>query len=63
MSAFLPDSPQGNISFAVGDIGEPPVQERAAAFDLTHVRYVLAGAAQVGLEKVVQHLAGESLLP
>ena len=58
MSAFLPESPQGNITYAAGDIGEPPVEERTAAFDLTHVRYVLPGVAQVGVDKAVQNLAG-----
>lgn len=62
MNEFLPESPHGNISFAVGDVGEPPVKERAAEFDLTHVRYVLAGAAQVGVDKAVQNLAGEGRL-
>lgn len=58
MSQFIPESSQGNISYAVGDVGEPPAPERTGVFDLTHVRYTLAGAAQAGIEKSVQNLAG-----
>lgn len=62
MSSFIPKSPEGNMSFAVGDVGEPPVPERAGTFNLTHVRYVLAGAAQAGIDKAVQNLAGRYTL-
>jgi hypothetical protein len=60
MSQFLPPSPQGNISYSVGDVCQPPSPELAGVFDLTHVRFVLAGAAQAGLEKAIQNLAGRS---
>jgi hypothetical protein len=60
MSSFIPKSPEENMRFAVGDVGEPPVPERAATFDLTHVRYVLAGAAQAGIDRAVQNLAGKA---
>lgn len=56
--SFLPQSPQGNIRYAVGDICEPPVAGHANAFDLTHVRYVLPGSAKVGVETAVSNLAG-----
>lgn len=58
MKQFLPESPSGNISFAVGDICKPPIPDHAAVFDLTHVRYVMAGAGSVGIDQAVQNLAG-----
>lgn len=61
MSSFLPKSSQGNISFALGDVGEPPVPERTGVFDLTHVRFLLAWALTAGIDKVIQNLAGTHL--
>jgi ubiquinone/menaquinone biosynthesis C-methylase UbiE len=62
MPGFLPPAGDGNISYAVGDVCEPPVPERAEAFDLTLVRYTLAGAAAYGIDKAVANLVGEGLM-
>jgi SAM-dependent methyltransferase len=59
MSGFLPPTADGNISYAVGDVCEPPVPERSAVFDLALVRYTLAGAAAYGIDKAVANLVGE----
>jgi hypothetical protein len=61
LNTFLPKSPQGNISFALGDVGEPPAPERTGVFDLTHVRFLLAWALTAGAEKVIKNLAGMNL--
>lgn len=58
VSSFLPESPQGNISYALGDVGEPPAPERTGVFDLTHVRFLLAWALTAGADKVIMNLAG-----
>jgi hypothetical protein len=59
MAPFLPTSPQGNIRYVQADICEPPKGDLAGSFDLTHVRYVLAGCARVGLDTAVANLAGK----
>lgn len=63
MSQFLPASPpEKNVTFAVWDVTESPAPERTAAFDLTHVRYVLAGAGAQGIDKAIQNLV-DTLAP
>jgi hypothetical protein len=57
MKAFLPESPQANISYDVYDICEPPSGNLAGSFDLTHLRFVLGGSAKVGVDAAVSHLA------
>lgn len=59
LATFLPKSPQRNISFALGDVGEPPAPERTGVFDLTHVRFLLAWALTAGADKVIKNLAGK----
>lgn len=63
LTTFLPKTPQGNISFALGDVGEPPAPERTGVFDLTHVRFLLAWALTAGADKVIKNLAGMNLNP
>lgn len=59
MPSFLPPSAGDNITYQVYDVCEPPTGELKEAFDLTHVRYVLPGAARVGHQAAVSNLAGE----
>lgn len=63
MPSFLPkEDPSGNIRYVIHDICEPVASDLQEAFDLTLVRYVLAGSARVGIEAAVKHLVS-SLKP
>ncbi|KAF4964762.1 hypothetical protein FSARC_7361 [Fusarium sarcochroum] len=53
--SFLPPS-KDNITYEVYDLCETPSKELTEAFDLTHVRFVLPGAAKVGYQKAVDNL-------
>ena len=50
------------IHYTTQDINKPFSPELQGAFDLTHVRYVLAGGGQAGLQACIKHLAS-SLAP
>ncbi|KAF4342161.1 beta-glucosidase [Fusarium beomiforme] len=56
VEAFLPASDDG-IKYEVYDLCEPPKEELTGAFDLTHLRYSILGAAKVGYQKAIDHLA------
>ncbi|KAL6916765.1 hypothetical protein ACHAPO_006878 [Fusarium lateritium] len=56
VEAFLPPSEEG-LRYETYDLCEPPRQELTEAFDVTHVRFVIPGAAKVGYQKAVEHLA------
>ncbi|KAJ4252360.1 hypothetical protein NW762_010958 [Fusarium torreyae] len=56
MKSFFPPS-EGNISFQVYDICDPPDNKLKEAFDLTHIRYVLSGSSKVGFSQAVKNLA------
>ncbi|KAG7406648.1 Methyltransferase psoC [Fusarium oxysporum f. sp. rapae] len=56
VEAFLPAS-EGGIHFEVYDLCESPRDELIGAFDLTHMRYSILGAAKVGYQKAIDHLA------
>lgn len=62
MKGFLPEAPQGNISYVVWDANEEPAADLRAAFDLTHVRYLIAGLGKLGVDKAVENLACKSSL-
>jgi SAM-dependent methyltransferase len=63
MPSFLPkQDPSGSIRYVIQDICEPFASDLQAAFDLTLVRFVLAGSARVGIEAAVNHLVS-SLKP
>ncbi|KAF2103336.1 hypothetical protein NA57DRAFT_72312 [Rhizodiscina lignyota] len=55
-AAFLPESPQGNIRYAVGNVCDPPPAEHVRAFDLTHVRSLLVGCGSVSIDNPVSNL-------
>lgn len=57
-ATFLPEAPDGNIRYTVGDICSPPSEDLAGHFDLTHVRLVLPFTGKVGPEKAVANMAG-----
>ncbi|KAJ4244744.1 hypothetical protein NW762_014320 [Fusarium torreyae] len=54
VKSFLPPSKE-NVTYKVYDLCEPPSKE-LSGFDLTHVRFVLPGAAKVGYQKAVDNL-------
>jgi hypothetical protein len=56
IEAFLPAS-EGNIHFEVYDLNEGPREQLVRAFDLTHMRYSILGAAKAGYQKAIDHLA------
>ena len=56
VEAFLPAS-EGGIRFEVYDLCEVPGDQLVGAFDLTHMRYSILGAAKVGYQKAIEHLA------
>ena len=58
VDAFLSPSEAG-LRYELYDLCEEARGELTGAFDLTHVRFVLPGAAKVGYQKAVDHLAGE----
>jgi hypothetical protein len=60
MRQFLPPSPEGNIRYQYYDVCEPPTGNLREAFGLTHVRYVLVGAAKVGVDTAVSNLVGNA---
>jgi len=63
MPSFLPkENPSGNIRYVVQDICEPFASDLQSKFDLTTIRFVLAGAAKVGLETAIRNLVS-SLAP
>lgn len=58
MPSFLPkENPSGNIRYVVQDICEPFPSDLQNSFDLTLLRYVLAGGAKVGIKGEVTNLA------
>ncbi|RGP70960.1 hypothetical protein FSPOR_3647 [Fusarium sporotrichioides] len=56
VKAFLPP-PEEGLRYETYDLCEPPRQGLIGVFDLTHVRFVIPGAAKVGYQKAVEHLA------
>ncbi|RFN53281.1 methyltransferase protein [Fusarium flagelliforme] len=56
IEAFLPPSEEG-LRYELYDLCEEARGEMTGAFDLTHVRFVLPGAAKVGYQKAVDHLS------
>ena len=58
MPNFFPPGPQGNITYETLDVTEPFPEHLQNTFDLTHLRYVLAGAGKCGIEKAIENLAG-----
>ncbi|QGI70868.1 hypothetical protein CEK27_003197 [Fusarium fujikuroi] len=56
VEAFLPD-PERGINFEVYDLCEFPGDRLVGVFDLTHMRYSILGAAKVGYQKAIDHLA------
>ncbi|GKU20430.1 methyltransferase protein [Fusarium langsethiae] len=60
LEAFLPSSEEG-LRYETYDLCEPPRQELIGVFDVTHVRFVIPGAAKVGYQKAVEHLACPAL--
>ncbi|KAF5714421.1 hypothetical protein FGLOB1_3561 [Fusarium globosum] len=56
VEAFLPDS-EGGIHFEVYGLCEFPSNQLVGVFDLTHLRYSILGAAKVGYQKAIDHLA------
>ncbi|KAL3601639.1 hypothetical protein FPOAC2_05910 [Fusarium poae] len=56
VEAFLPPS-EGGLRYETYDLCEPPRQEFTGVFDVTHVRFVIPGAAKVGYQRAVEHLA------
>ncbi|KAF5691817.1 beta-glucosidase [Fusarium denticulatum] len=56
VEAFLPASERG-IRFEVYDLCESPREQLVGAFDLTHMRYSILGAAKVGYQKAIDNLA------
>ncbi|RBR25538.1 uncharacterized protein FIESC28_01501 [Fusarium coffeatum] len=56
VDAFLPPSEEG-LRYELYDLCEEARGKLTGAFDLTHVRFVLPGAAKVGYQKAVDHLA------
>ena len=59
MPSFLQVAEQhegGNIRYVLHDINEPFPQDFQGHFDLTHVRVMLAAAAQTGLKAAVRNL-------
>jgi hypothetical protein len=61
MPSFLPkDDP--HVRYVIQDVGKPFADDLQGAFDFTHLRYVLAGAAQHGIENSIKNLAS-SLAP
>ena len=58
VDAFLPPSEEG-LRYERYDLCEEAGGELTGAFDLTHVRFVLPGAAKVGYQKAVDYLAGQ----
>ncbi|KAJ4127863.1 hypothetical protein NW768_008143 [Fusarium equiseti] len=61
VDAFLPPSEEG-LRYELYDLCEEVRTELTGAFDLTHVRFVLPGAAKVGYQKAVDHLT-DTLAP
>jgi hypothetical protein len=63
-SSFLPPDDPGPpaIRYAVHDICDPVPADMANKFDLTHVRFVLAGASKAGIPTALRNLIG-SLAP
>jgi hypothetical protein len=61
VEAFLPPSEEG-LRYEIYDLCERPWEKHIGAFDLTHLRFVIPGAAKVGYQKAVEHLACESMV-
>jgi hypothetical protein len=58
MPSFLPKHETTvNIRYVQQDVCEPFPSDLQGAFDLTNIRFVLAGAARVGLQTTVNNLA------
>ncbi|KAI6765713.1 hypothetical protein HG530_006783 [Fusarium avenaceum] len=53
--SFFPASDDG-IRYEVYDLCESPNEGLTEAFDLTHVRYVMAAAGRIGCQKAVENL-------
>ncbi|KAH6963049.1 hypothetical protein DER45DRAFT_625150 [Fusarium avenaceum] len=53
--SFFPASDDG-IRYEVYDLCESPNEGLTEAFDLTHVRYVMAAAGRIGYQKAVENL-------
>lgn len=60
---YLPLSAEDNISYQTFDLCEQPPTDLTEAFDLTHVRLVLAASGRVGMQQAVHNLAGETIQP
>ncbi|KAF5567415.1 hypothetical protein FPHYL_3318 [Fusarium phyllophilum] len=56
VEAFLPGS-EGGICFEVYGLCESPRDQLVGAFDLTHMRYSILGAAKVGYQKAIATVA------
>jgi hypothetical protein len=55
--SFFPASDDG-IRYEVYDLCESPNEGLTEAFDLTHMRYVMAAAGRIGYQKAVENLVG-----
>lgn len=59
-AGFLPESPQGNIRYLVGNICDTPSKDLVEIFDFTHVRYLLVGCGKVELDTLITNLLCKS---
>lgn len=63
MPSFLPkENPSGNIRYVIQDICESFASDLQGVFDLTLIRFVIAGSARAGILGAVKNLIG-SLKP
>jgi hypothetical protein len=58
-AAFLPESPQGNIRYTIGNVCDTPSEDLVAAFDFTHLRYLLVGCGKISIDTLIANLLCE----